>query len=105
MKLARYSTTIDLRTVYASSSLYARKTWQVLFGIYRQIGGNLDRMDSLLCDYDILKQLFAENRKGFTTWFEIDESGYTNHIDFKMIGTYRVQFRPREQKILIELEE
>ena len=42
--------TIDLRHKSLKSQYVARLIWQELFNIYWTGGGNLDRMDNLLCD-------------------------------------------------------
>ena len=67
---------IDLRYLYDSPGLYARQVWQVLFDHYREAGGNLDDMASLLCDLGILRRAF-ESDKNFHLEFEFTISGCT----------------------------
>jgi len=42
-----------------SNKLFARLVWQVLFNYYRTNGGDLNEMDSLLCDLYILQDAFS----------------------------------------------
>lgn len=46
--------TIDFRHKSGETRFRARLIWQAMFDLYREHGGHLDKMDSLLCDYDIL---------------------------------------------------
>lgn len=94
--------TIDLRTRPNSPGLYARLTWQALFDYYREIGGDLKRMDSLLCDYDILKRRFTEEPSGFQLLLEIGKSGYTHFwaADVPVAGLL-IAYQPKAMSITI----
>jgi hypothetical protein len=52
-------TEIDLHHRVNCPKLFARLVWQVLFNEYREFGGKLERMDNLLCDYDLLQTYFG----------------------------------------------
>lgn len=47
---------LDMRTDWNSFGLVARKIWQQLFNFYRDGGGILSRMDSLLCDLSLIEK-------------------------------------------------
>lgn len=72
---------IDLRCRIQSPNLFARLVWQVLFDYYRNNGGDLNEMDSLLCDLEILKNVFKADSSAtedFHLEFEFGVSGITN---------------------------
>ena len=52
---------IDLRRVTMCPRYHARLTWQQLFNHYRNLGGDLDHMDSILCDLLHLTKLYTED--------------------------------------------
>ena len=49
---------IDLSYRYECNKLYARIVWQALFDIYRNGGGDIEHMDSILWDLFILARTF-----------------------------------------------
>lgn len=66
---------IDLRHRDGSPGLHARLIWQVLFDNYRNNGGDLDHMDSLLCDLLWLQREIEKARSSLSryhgpiTWY------------------------------------
>lgn len=59
--------TIDITYNVTYARLYARMVWQELFQYYRK-HGDLDNMDSFLCDYDILARYFAKGEDSILWW-------------------------------------
>jgi len=51
---------IELNHRDISKKLWARLVVQVLFDEYRNNGGDLSRIDNLLCDYDIIREKFQK---------------------------------------------
>lgn len=78
---------IKLQNKVHTAGLFARMTWQVLFDHYRNNDGDLNDMDSILCDFDILQKLFDEalsKRQGFTRHWSFCRA-YTEMADYGLI--------------------
>lgn len=92
---------VDLRTRY-SRELYARDVWQKLFDIYRQNGGNLTKMDNLLCDHSTLIREF-EKYKDFTFYWHFWPEGNTFVYSYTELDypCYRVRFIQKDEKVVI----
>lgn len=96
-------TEIDLRNRMWGEKHYSRLVWQVLFREYREGGGNLDDMDSLLCDLYTLEREFHEsNGKGFelawafrSGWTETRASG----LQIGESQWIEVMYSPEDRKI------
>lgn len=77
--------TLDLRSYLYDSKLHSRLIWQVLFDAYRNSGGELDHMDSMLCDlYSLERWLQALPRGGAVLyWLCRPYSWYTSISNFR----------------------
>lgn len=89
---------IDLRGRINSPGLYARLTWQQLFNIYKEEGGDLTHMDALLCDLGILTRWFAGEYKDYqgniykgSLYWSFDGS-WTTIQDFDQPGFYKIEY-------------
>lgn len=71
------TTTIDLTRRSYSKSLYARLIWQQLFNYYHELKGNLECLDSFLCDLKLLEQ-FVESGVVCCYWLATIETGWTD---------------------------
>jgi len=70
--------TIDMTYNISSPGLYARLTWQQMFDWYRENGGSLADMDSMLCDYQALIRFFETG--AFEIYFYFSgEATYLSH--------------------------
>lgn len=56
---------IDLSNRSSNTAFWARLCFQTYFDFYREIGGNLDSLDNLLCDYEIVKKRIKETLSHF----------------------------------------
>lgn len=92
---------VDLRT-RCSTELWARDVWQKLFDIYRQNGGNLAKMDNLLCDHSTLIRKFAEY-KDFTFYWHFWPEGNTFVYSYTELDypCYRIRFIQKDEKVVI----
>ena len=78
---------IDLSTNIYSPSLFSRMVWQHLFRVYRSTG-DLENMDSILCDLEILKKRF-EKGEDFTLWWTCSRD-YTEIADYKLEDAVKI---------------
>lgn len=87
--------TIDLRFRMYSTKLYSRLVWQELFNIYRENGGDLSNMDSLLCDLYTLERWFdnIKNlpiRKSVNPLYWRFVGNFTDISDFQYDDYYKI---------------
>lgn len=61
-------------------SCRARLFWQTLFDMYRSNGGQLDRLDNLLVDYEYCKQVIDEDKSVKILWGFSLETGFSEWI-------------------------
>lgn len=52
--------TLSFKGRYRCHRLFSRLVWQVLFDEYRNTGGDLSRVDNMLCDYYDIEKRFTE---------------------------------------------
>lgn len=95
--------TIDLRSRTWSAKYFSRLVWQVLFDEYRNNGGDLDHMDSLLCDLYILEGNFENQPNGFCVDWEFWR-GTTNIYTYCGAECIRIKYEPENKQIIITKE-
>ena len=69
--------TIDLSHGSRERHYVARQIWQKLFDLYREGGGDLGRLDNLLCDLGTLKSYCLYGRGRHSLFWEWGANGYT----------------------------
>jgi len=73
---------IDIRSRSHDVDFHARLAWQELFNIYRENGGNLSAMDSLLCDLSVIAQRLRESlRNEVVFYWHFGRGGLTDITD------------------------
>lgn len=93
--------TVDFKKSIVCSRLRARMVWQELFNIYRDGGGDLSRMDSLLCDLAGL-DVFFQNRTNDVLYFYFDRD-YTNLLEVSEHQfSWKIQWHREEQTVTIQ---
>ena len=102
--------TIDLSHGSLESYYISRLIWRELFNVYRKNGGDLARMDNLLCDLGTLR-LFCEGRRVFggpystrysTLYWEFGVRGFTDLQSFATSpGSYKIEWPIGSDKITI----
>lgn len=95
--------TIDLRSRIWSVKYFARLVWQVLFDEYRTNGGDLNHMDSLLCDLYSIESWFIDNPNGFSCDWEFYRS-VTNIYPFCGAECIRIKYEPENKQIILTKE-
>ncbi len=93
--------TIDLKTAYACEKLYSRLAWQKIFNIYRATGGDLDKMDNMLCDLYSLEDNIKSG--SFTLYWHFCHE-YTVLLGFvdPSETCYKIEYDADEMTITIE---
>ena len=98
---------IDLRTIIYNHKHYTRLIMQELFNEYRKFG-DLDHIDSFLCDHYSIERFFKENPKGWTyrwvfnkSWTDWESPEIPIFHDHSLL----VSYQPEENLIQIYKEE
>ena len=85
--------TIDLSYSSRESHYVARMIWQELFNIYREGGGDLHRLDNLLCDLRPLVTFCGGLRAYSVLYWEFGALGYTSLCASKLCpGCYKIEW-------------
>ncbi len=95
---------IDMRGYLQTPGLISRKIWQELFNIYRN-NGDLESMDSMLCDLGILEKYVTNTQQGASepiywtckkSWTEI--LNYNPHdLDY-----IKIEYFPEQRKFTLK---
>ena len=72
---------VDLSHSSHERGYIARVIWQQLFVIYRSQGGDLDNMDSLLCDLRIIERRLGCDSMVASFYWTMGPGGYTDIKD------------------------
>ena len=95
-------TRIDLKHGSRETRYVARLIWQELFNIYRSKGGNLNRMDSLLCDLGILEEATKKGLSPLSLFWEWGQNGWTDISSFASSPTcYHIEWKVGADEITI----
>ena len=83
-----------------------RLVWQELFNIYRDGGGDLSKMDNLLCDLKKLKNHIKENNE-LDLWWGFNTDGWTNTTHYRgyLRMPYHIKWSKQFDRITITKEE
>ena len=79
-QIAKDLTMKTIKIVNGEPGLLARLVWQELFNFYRENDGNLNKLDSFLCDLSLLKGHFERKQSANFSliWVCDPKSGYTD---------------------------
>ena len=93
--------TIDLAHGSKENRYITRLVWQELFNLYRNGGGDLFKMDNLLCDLYVLEQSLKRTNSIDLYW-TFDICGFTKILSFPMEGYHRILWDGKSDTITIE---
>ena len=81
--------TIDVRKQDISKQHLAKRTWQAMFNLYKDAGGDLGNLYDLLCDYKVLEDCYGVYKNihtGILWGFDLD--GFTALGDSALHTTF-----------------
>lgn len=95
---------VDMTSCDQSPGLISRKIWQELFKFYQK-SGDLTKMDSFLCDLEMIKEVIKEaqlSQSKETYFFWECDGWYTDITDYPFDDCIKVTYYRNKQYFTVE---